>query len=165
MVGPIVASIAGAVGAVVALLVAGAAQAQPAATARDAATIKACLERQEWRDANLGHACIGIVATPCMAEAEHDRAKSSACADRERAVWQAELEMALRGVRKGGFKEITEAVAQAQKSWEASLRALCPIFGKVEPGTLPGDAATCTMVETASRALLLRRLAQAVNEH
>jgi hypothetical protein len=168
MVGPIIASLAGAagaVGAVAALLVAGAAQAQPAATARDAAALKACLEQQEWRAANLGHACIGVVANPCMAAAEHDTAKSSACADRERIVWQAELEMALRGVRKGGFKEITEQVTQSQKSWEASLRTLCPIFGKIEPGTLPGDAATCTMVETASRALLLRRLAWAVKEH
>jgi hypothetical protein len=162
MIGPIVASIAG---AVVGLLVVGVAQAQPAATARDAAAIKACLERQEWRDANLGHACIGIVAKPCMAAAEHDRAKNSACSERERVVWQAELEAALRGVRKGGFKDITESVTQAQKSWEASLGTLCPIFGKIEPGTLPGDAATCTMVETASRALLLRRLAWAVNEH
>ena len=56
-------------------------------------------------------------------------------------------------------------MTQAQKSWETSLRILCPIFGRIEPGTLPGDATTCTMVETASRALLLRRLAEAVNEH
>lgn len=62
-------------------------------------------------------------------------------------------------------KEIIESVIQAQKSWESSLRTLCPIFGKIEPGTLPADAATCTMLETASRALLLRRLAWAVNEH
>ena len=159
MVGPILVSI---VGAVVAAIVAGAAQAQPAAQARDAAAIKACLERQK---ATLGHACIGIVADPCMAAAGGDTAKRKACADRERVVWQAELEAALRGVRKGGFKEITESVTQAQKSWETSLRILCPIFGRIEPGTLPGDATTCTMVETASRALLLRRLAEAVNEH
>ena len=113
----------------------------------------------------LGHACIGIVADPCTAAAGGDTAKRKACADRERVVWQAELEAALRGVRKGGFKEITESVTQAQKSWETSLRILCPIFGRIEPGTLPGDATTCTMVETASRALLLRRLAEAVNEH
>ena len=159
MVGPILVSI---VGAVVAAIVAGAAQAQPAAQAQDAAAIKACLKRQE---AALGHACIGIVADPCTAAAGGDTAKRKACADRERVVWQAELEAALRGVRKGGFKEITESVTQAQKSWETSLRILCPIFGRIEPGTLPGDATTCTMVETASRALLLRRLAEAVNEH
>jgi hypothetical protein len=149
-------------GAMVAALVVGAVQAQPAATAQDRGAIKACLERQE---AKLGHACIGIVADPCIAAAENDPAKNKACADRERAVWQAELEAALGGVRKGGFREITEAVTQSQKSWELSLRALCPIFGKIDPGTLPGNAATCAMVETASRALLLRRLAKAVNEH
>jgi len=154
---PILVSIAG---AIVAALVAGAAQAQP--TAQDAGAIKACLERQR---ATLGHACIGIVATPCMAAAGGDAAKRKACADRERVVWQAELEAALRGVRKGGFKEITESVIQSQKSWEASLRTLCPIFGRIEPGALPGEATTCTMVETASRTLLLRRLAEAVNEH
>jgi hypothetical protein len=53
----------------------------------------------------------------------------------------------------------------AQSGPHTSLRILCPIFGRIEPGTLPGDATTCTMVETASRALLLRRLAEAVNEH
>jgi lysozyme inhibitor LprI len=154
---PILVSITG---AVVAALFAGAAQAQP--TAPDTGAIKACLKRQE---AALGHACIGIVADPCIDAAGGDTAKRKACAERERAVWQAELEAALRGVRKGGFKEIIESVTQAQKSWESSLRTLCPIFGKIEPGTLPGDDATCTMVETASRALLLRRLAWAVNEH
>ena len=147
-------------GAVVAALVAGVAQAQP--TARDARAIKACLERQK---STLGHACIGMVANPCMAAAGGDTAKRKACADRERAVWQAELEAALRGVRNGGFKDITETVTQVQKSWETSLRTLCPIFDRVEPGTLPGDATACTMAETASRALLLRRLAEAVNEH
>ena len=147
-------------GAVVAALFAGAAQAQP--TAPDTGAIKDCLKRQE---AALGHACIGIVADPCTEVAGGDTAKRKACAERERAVWQAELEAALRGVRKGGFRDVTESVTQAQKSWESSLRTLCPIFGKIEPGTLPGDATTCTMVETASRALLLRRLAWAVNEH
>ena len=89
--------------AVVAALFAGAAQAQP--TAPDTGAIKACLKRQE---AALGHACIGIVADPCTDAAGGDTAKRKACADRERAVWQAELEAALRGVRKGGFKDITE---------------------------------------------------------
>ncbi len=157
--GPTFVSIAG---AIVAVLVAGAAQAQPAATAQDVGAIKACLDRQEAR---LGHACIGIVADPCIAAAEGDMAKSKACVDRERAVWQAELEAALRGVRKGGFKDIVESVTQAQKSWEASQRTLCPSFGKIDPGMLPGGAGYCTMVETAGRALLLRRLADAVNEH
>ena len=149
-------------GAIVAAFVCGAAQAQPVATAQDAGAIKTCLEGQ---DAKLGYACIGIVADPCIAAAEYDTAKTKACVERERAVWQAELEAALRGVRKGGFKEIIEAVTQAQKNWEASLRTLCPIFGKIDPGTLPGNAGYCTMVETAGRTLLLRRLAQAVNEH
>src|SRR4029453_18622998 len=123
--------------------------------------IKACLKRQE---AALGHACIGIVADPCTEAAGGDTAKRKACAEGERAVWQAKLEAGLRGGRKGGFKDIPESVTQAQKSWESSLRTLCPIFGKIEPGTLPGDDATCTMVETASRALRLRRLARGGND-
>jgi len=154
---PVLASVTA---AAVAALLAVAAQAQPTAT--DTGAIKACLKRQE---AALGHACIGVVADPCTDAAGGDTAKSKACADRERAVWQAELDAALRGIRQGGFKDIIESVTQAQKSWENSLRTLCPIFGKIEPGTLPGDAATCTMIETANRALLLRRLAWAVNEH
>jgi hypothetical protein len=133
-----------------------------AASAQDADALKACLERQ---DGKLGHACIGIVADPCIAAAESDTAKSKACAQRELRVWQAELEMALRGARKGGFKEINDAVTQSQTGWTSSQRALCPIFGKIDPGMLPGGAEYCAMVETANRALLLRRLAEAVNEH
>lgn len=145
--------------AVASALAARVASAQPT---NDAGTIKACLERQEAR---LGHACIGILADPCIAAAEGDAAKSKACAQRELRVWQVELEAALRGVRKGGFKEIGETVTQSQRSWEASQRALCPVFGKIDPGMMPGGADYCTMVETANRALLLRRLAEAVNEH
>ena len=147
--------------AVVAAVFAGAAQAQP--TVPDTGAIKACLKRQE---AALGHACIGIVADPCTDAAGGDTVKRQACADRERAVWQAELEAAPRSVRKGGSKDITEVGDPGpEELGELACRTLCPIFGRIEPGTLPGDAATCTMVETASRALLLRRLALSVNEH
>ena len=146
---------------VLGLVAAGAAWAQ-APTPQDTNALKACLERQEGR---LGHACIGIVADPCIAAAESDTAKSHACAQRELRVWQAELEAALRGVRKGGFKEITDSVTQSQTGWTSSQRTLCPIFGRIDPGMLPGGADYCTMVETANRALLLRRLAASVNEH
>ena len=115
-------------GAVVAALFAAAAQAQP--TAPDTGAIKDCLKRQE---AALGHACIGIVADPCIDAAGGDTAKRKACTERERAVWQAELEAALRGVRKGGFKDVTESVTQSQKSWEASLRTLCRSSARSNP--------------------------------
>ena len=68
-----------------------------------------------------------------MAAAGGDTAKRKACADRERAVWQAELEAALRGVRKGGFKEITELVTQAQKSWESR----CAYYARSSAGSNP----------------------------
>ncbi|MFO1161164.1 MAG: lysozyme inhibitor LprI family protein [Reyranellaceae bacterium] len=135
------------------------AQAQP--NPADARTLQACLDREEDK---LGRDCIGIIADPCLKSADtSDKAKI--CSSRELAVWEAQLDAALKKVKKGSFKEIDRAVAKSQEAWRTSLKELCPIFGKVDPGTLPGNATYCLLHETASRALLLRRLGEAVNEH
>ncbi len=59
---------------------------------------------------------------------------------------------------------MSKARAESEKAWAQQRDALYPVFDKVEPGTLPGDAAYCRMQTTANRALLLRRLGHAVNE-
>ena len=61
------------------------------------------------------------------------------------------------------YEEISKALADSEKSWAAQRDALCPVFDKVEPGWLPGDANYCRMQTTANRALLLRKLGAAVN--
>ena len=128
----------------------------------DRKAVEACLKSQ---DAKLGGKCVGIVADPCIDAASGEAAKAGACAARELAVWQALMEAALKRVTAGGFKDASRAAAQSQESWQASLRELCPIFDKTDPGMLPGAANYCRMYETAYRTLILRRLGDAVNEH
>ena len=68
------------------LVAAGVAWAQ-APTPQDAGALKACLERHEGK---LGHACIGVVADPCIAAAEGDTEAALARASRAvAAVYQA----------------------------------------------------------------------------
>jgi hypothetical protein len=133
-----------------------------APTATDSAAIKKCLD-----DANdsLGQACIGIVSGPCAAAANGDPAKTRACMTRELAVWETQVDTALKRIRAGGFKDITQEVSRSQESWKTSVRGLCARFDKIDPGTLPGGSVACSMHATASRALLLRLLGDAVNEH
>ncbi len=133
-----------------------------APTAADSKAIQACLDRPEI---SLGQACIGVVVNPCMAAANGAEAKVKTCITRELSVWEAQLEATLQRLKRSGFRDLTEAVRQSQETWQASRRALCPIFDKIDPGMLPGGAVHCAMHETASRALVLRRLAEAVEEH
>ncbi len=100
-----------------------------------------------------------------MRKADNDVAKTKACAERELAAWIAVSESANKLVRAGGFKDISKAVADSQRSWLQQRDALCPVFDKIEPGFLAGGAAYCRLQVTAQRALLLRRLGAAVNEH
>ena len=57
------------------------------------------------------------------------------------------------------------ALAESNKRWAQQRDTLCPVFDKIEPGTLPGDAAYCRLQTTAHRVLLLRKLGNAVNKH
>jgi uncharacterized protein YecT (DUF1311 family) len=139
------------------------ANAQQAAPA-DLKIINDCLKSAD-KDDKLGTGCIGLVADPCRAKTDNDTAKNRACAQRELAVWNAISDAASKRVRSGGFKEISKALADSEKAWAAQRDALCPVFDKIEPGFLPGDANYCRMQTTANRALLLRKLGDAVNEH
>lgn len=129
----------------------------------DMKVISDCLKSADTSD-NVGTGCIGLVADACARKAENDATKVKACAQRELLVWNALTEAAAKRVRAGGFKEISKALAESEKAWAQQRDALCPVFDKVEPGTLPGDATYCRMQTTANRALLLRRLGDAVNE-
>jgi hypothetical protein len=131
-------------------------------TAADRKAVQTCLGQQ---DGKLGSKCIGIVADPCIAAANAELAKASACAARELAVWEAEIDAALKRVKTGGFPDMDRAMTQSQQTWRSSLQQLCPVFDKTDPGMLPGAANYCRLYETATRALLLRRLGEAVSEH
>jgi hypothetical protein len=135
---------------------------QPAAA--DMKVISDCLKSADTND-DVGTGCIGLVADACTRKAENDVAKSKGCAQRELLVWNALTEAAAKRVRAGGFKEISKALAESEKAWAQQRDALCPVFDKIDPGTMPGDAAYCRMQTTANRALLLRKLGAAVKEH
>jgi hypothetical protein len=159
-------------------------------TAADTRVIAGCLERADNSSETdtRARACIGIVAKSCvlavaagrtearppvnmddahrqvMEQAQAETGKK-ACIARELAVWQAQLNAGLAQVRGGGSAQMIETVRRSQETWAASTRALCPVFDEVDPGMVPGGAVYCTMTETANRALLLRALGEAVNEH
>jgi hypothetical protein len=133
----------------------------------DAQKIDACLKATAEKDTS-GTACIGIVADPCIAAASKTDSfikDSAACAARELAIWTTRLQRAIQSANKGGGKGIATAVATSQKSFTDSLAKLCPQFDKLDPGMSLGGATYCRLQETATRALLLERLADAVNPH
>ncbi len=144
------------------LITASAAHAQQAPA--DARTINECLKKAEHAS-DLGTACIGLIAEPCVKKVNNDIAKSRACAQRELAVWTVLNDAAVKRVRAGGFKDISTALTESDKGWTQHRDKLCPVFDKIEPGFLPGDAAYCRLQTTAHRVLLLRKLGNAVNEH
>ena len=131
----------------------------------DKGTIVKCLESET---AGFGGQCIGIVADPCIKKAEGsqtDVKDKSACAARELAIWNSLLADALKQVKAGGFADVIKGVASSQTAWSQSMKALCPVFNKLEPGMLDGGAEYCSLQDTARRALILRRVGEAVNEH
>jgi hypothetical protein len=130
----------------------------------DTKAITECLEKADDGGA-LGNNCIGIVADPCVEKSDKMSARTKVCAARELAVWTALTEAASKRVKAGGFKDIIAAVAESNKGWTQLRDKLCPAFDKIEPGFLPADGTYCRMQVTAHRALLLRRLGDAVNEH
>ena len=134
------------------------------ATPADSKAISDCLKKAESAG-QFGGACIGMIADACIGKSDKTGAKTKACAARELAVWTALSDAAAKKVKAGGFKEISAAVAESEKGWTQLRDMLCPAFDKVDPGTLPGDAAYCRMQTTAHRTLLLRRLGKAVSEH
>jgi hypothetical protein len=133
--------------------------------AADSQAITTCLASAAE---GIGTQCIGVVANPCIKALKDDDTsgtKAKACAARELAVWEAQLGAAVKTVKAGGFAAIAKSVSNARKSWLASREALCPVFDKIDPGKFLGGTNYCRLHETAERALILRKLGAAVNEH
>lgn len=130
----------------------------------DTRSITDCIKKAQ-NAGGLGANCIGLIADSCIAKSDKTSDKTKLCATRELAVWVALADAASKKVRSGGFKEISAAVAESDKGWVQLRDELCPAFDKVDPGMAPGGVAYCRMQTTAHRALLLRRLGEAVNPH
>lgn len=138
--------------------------ASAASSTQDKTPISTCLEGAAD---GLGTGCIGIVADPCIKALKDDdtrATKAKACAARELAVWEKEMSSALKAIDSAG-RDVKAPVALAQKPWRESRERLCPAFDKIDPGMFVAGATYCRLHETAQRALLLRRLAEAVGEH
>jgi hypothetical protein len=129
--------------------------------------IDACLKAAAEQGAS-GVSCIGIVADPCIKGASTTDSyikDSVACAARELAIWTARLQRAVQGASKGGGRNVATAVAASQKNFTESVAKLCPLFENLDPGMSLGRATYCRLHETAMRALVLERLADAINPH
>lgn len=149
-----------------ALLAASPALAQKAAPA-DSKAVAACLEKAEG-DGKYGGHCIGVIADPCIEVAKTKasyREDSKACAARELPVWNALMAEALKRATRAVEKAKETAILESQKTFAASRDKLCPIYDQVDPDMAMGGANYCRLQETARRTLMLRRLADAVNEH
>jgi uncharacterized protein YecT (DUF1311 family) len=135
------------------------------ATSADSKTIGACLEKAQG-DGKYGGHCIGVIADPCIEVAKTKasyREDSKACAARELPVWNALMTEALK--RAAGDKMMGAAITESQKTFVQSRDKLCPVYDNVDPDMAMGGANYCRLQETARRTLMLRRLADAVNEH
>lgn len=149
---------------IAATLWAGPALAQKA-TPADSKTVVACLDKAADDGKSGGH-CIGVIADPCIEIAKKKasyREDSKACAARELPVWTALMAEALK--RSAGDQMVGAAITESQKTFLQSRDKLCPAYDRVDPDMALGGANYCRLQETARRTLMLRRLADAVNEH
>jgi hypothetical protein len=67
----------------------------------------------------------------------------------------------LQGTKPAG-DDLAEVTAKAQKAFSESLEAICPVFDHIDPERSVGGANYCLLQETARRALILKRLSDAV---
>lgn len=151
----------------IAILLGFAASAQAGSNSADGKAIEACLTAAAEKGTSRT-ACIGIVADPCIAKAARTNAYidgSKACATRELGVWEARMQRAIKEGARGGTKDMTAAVASAQKTWADSVARLCPVYDKIDPEMALGGAIYCRLHHTAIRSLALERFAAAVNPH
>src|SRR3954468_2235198 len=91
------------------------------------AVIDGCLKTAE-KTGGFGGSCVGLVADPCIRAAEganDDVAKWKACAARELAIWAQKTNEALKKVEAGGFADVTKAVKDSQKNFDASRDRFC----------------------------------------
>jgi hypothetical protein len=140
--------IAIAVLALVAGFAASPAFAQAAAPA-DLKAVTDCLKKGD-ESGQFGGGCIGIVADPCIKAAggkNTDWEDSKKCAARENAVWLELSKRALKDVEKGGFKKVTDAATEAQKTFAQSRDKLCPVYDGLDPGMVMGGANYCRLQE------------------
>ncbi len=131
-----------------------------AASADPGKATLACLDSADSNGTDPGR-CVGAIEAACMHGGPDP--SESACAAREFAFWQAQLDKA--------WKEAKPLLAtypeqvEAQGLWLKYRDKSCAIADKVDPGTMPGGSAACRMRETAARAIAVRAIVDSLSEH
>ena len=125
--------------------------------------IIACMDAADAAGKFAG-GCIGIIQADCPKPADAD---PSACAGKELAFWQGQLDITLKRATKAvaGYPEMAKPQSDAQKAWLVFRDKACAIADHVDPGTMPGGAAACRAEVTAERVFMLRRIVASLEEH
>jgi uncharacterized protein YecT (DUF1311 family) len=130
-----------------------------AAAAGDADVINACLKSAYSGDHGEAHACIGLVADPCLQKPENQSTQAMvACTDSETKIWDALLNAEydrLLGVLQG---KAADDVRQAQRVWITLRDADCAVpYQLFEGGTMAQPiGANCVLAHTANRMMQVR---------
>lgn len=123
---------------------------------KDAAAVRACLESERGEELD-GARCIGVVADPCLENA-NSTADMNDCSTREYRVWDALLNDSYGQVRKLLDAKQQIKLRDAQRAWLASRDKTCQFYWDFHQGSIASPmAAYCMVRETARRVMFLRR--------
>ena len=125
--------------------------------------VVACMDAADAAGKFAG-GCVGMIQADCLKPADAD---PSACAGKELAFWQTQLDITLKRATKAvaGYPDMAKPQSDAQKAWLVFRDRACAIADHVDPGTMPGGAAACRAEVTAERVFMLRRIVASLGEH
>ena len=142
--------------AVVALLWAAAAAAQPAPA--DRKVVETCLtEKSKTHDQEK---CIGVIADACLEKGDDPSTHGMAdCSRREHAVWDDRLNRLYRKLMTEADNATRVKLREMQRAWIAFEEKKCGFHYVAEPGSASIPMiAYCSMTETGRQALFLERV-------
>ena len=144
------------------MLVVSAAQGAPADPAKKTLM---CLDKADTGQTSP-QLCAGVLQAACVAAGRNDeKVTDAACAAKELAFWQAQLDKNWKLVQPLLAPDMRADQIAAQKLWLQYREKSCAIADKVDPGMMPGGSARCRMEETAGRVIALRAIVSALSEH
>ena len=149
----------------VAVLGASPAMAQDKPAAKDSAAIEKCIKAKTGRHWNW-EKCIGLISEPCSKnEGSMTPPEVTACADRERAVWDDILNASVRQLTAKLDAEQVSKLREMQQAWIASRDKTCSFIYDYFEGSMANPMiAHCMSRATGMQALYLRGFADDVAE-
>ena len=123
---------------------------------KDAAAVQACLDSERGEELD-GARCIGVVADPCLENA-NSTVDMRECSSRELRVWDVMLNDAYAQVREQLDAKQQIKLRDMQRAWIASRDKTCAFYYDFHQGTMATPLiAYCMVRETARRTMFLRR--------